>query len=106
MEASILFADGPNMKSGLFTCDAHCRVGLLASPQPNRANPVEELWVYGWTHYGKTGQTRARMNKLTREVEIKERKQWLKCWAGCDDVFTSRQVLRNKDRIEPWPTLL
>jgi hypothetical protein len=49
----------------------------------------ENSWAYGWTHYGRTGQTKARMNKLTHEVEIKERNKWIKCHSGCDEFFTS-----------------
>ena len=56
---------------------------------------VEDLWEYGWTHFGKVGQTRARMNKETREVEIKERNGWLKCCSGCDILFTSTRLSAN-----------
>ncbi len=45
-------------------------------------------WVYGWTHYGRTGRTQARMNPLTRAVEIKEFKKWIKCHPGSDQFFT------------------
>jgi len=51
------------------------------------------LWIYGWTHYGMTGQTRARMNKLTREIQIKEQNQWMKYRSGCDRFFTSARHL-------------
>ena len=53
---------------------------------------TENLWAYGWTHYGMAGQTRARMNKLTSEVEIKEYNKWIKCRAGCEELFTSPQL--------------
>lgn len=53
---------------------------------------VEDFWDYGWTHLGKTGQTRARMNKQTREVEIKERNTWIKCCSGCDELFSSART--------------
>ena len=49
----------------------------------------EPLWVYGWTHYQMAGQTTARMNKLTHEVEIKDGKRWVKCIAGSHRFFTS-----------------
>ena len=52
----------------------------------------ENSWVYGWTHYGKTGQTRARINTRTHEVEIKERNKWIKCHSGCDEFFTSSKL--------------
>jgi len=57
--------------------------------------PIEDSWEYGWTHYGMTGQTKARMNKLTREVEIKERSKWIKCCSGCDELFTSPRGSKN-----------
>jgi hypothetical protein len=50
---------------------------------------IEDSWIYGWTHYGKTGQTKARINKLTRKVEIKESSKWIKCHPGCEEFFTS-----------------
>jgi hypothetical protein len=50
---------------------------------------TNSLWVYGWTHYQMAGQTEARMNQLTREVEIKDGKQWVKCISGCHEFFTS-----------------
>ena len=51
--------------------------------------PTDSVWVYGWTHYRMTGQTAARMNKLTHEVEIKDGKKWIKCVAGSHEFFTS-----------------
>jgi len=52
--------------------------------------PKDSVWVYGWTHYRMTGQTEARMNKLTHEVEIKDGKKWVKCVAGSHEFFTSK----------------
>jgi hypothetical protein len=53
-------------------------------------NPGETPWVYGWTHRGMTGQTKARMDKLTREIEIKDRQNWVRCIPGSDVAFTPR----------------
>ena len=36
------------------------------------------------------GQTQARMHKLTRQVEIKDGKRWVKCIAGSHQFFTSK----------------
>ena len=46
------------------------------------------LWLYGWTHYGTSGQTPARLYRPTREVEIKDGDQWIRCAAGTDAFFT------------------
>lgn len=47
-----------------------------------------QSWVYGWTHHGKAGQTRARMDILTRAVEIRDSQTWVRCVAGSDEFFT------------------
>lgn len=54
---------------------------------------VEDSWIYGWTHYGMTGRTKARMNKLTHEVEIKERDKWIKCHPGSNKFFTAPALI-------------
>jgi hypothetical protein len=51
------------------------------------------VWVYGWTHYRMAGQTQARMNESTNEVEIKDGKKWVKCIAGSHRFFTSSSPL-------------
>jgi hypothetical protein len=61
---------------------------------------VEDSWVYGWTHYGMTGQTKARMNELTREVEIFDCKNWIKCVAGSDDFFTANSDSKLEDHLQ------
>ena len=53
------------------------------------APPGSSSWVYGWTHYQMAGQTEARMNALTHEVEIKDGKRWVKCVTGSHKFFTS-----------------
>ncbi len=50
--------------------------------------PVETQWIYGWTHYGMDGQTQARLNELTREVEIKDNRKWVRCFPGSEEFFT------------------
>jgi hypothetical protein len=65
--------------------------GGAANPKDDETMTVslEGPWVYGWTHYGMTGQTKARMNELTREVEVRERNKWIKCRPGSDEFFSS-----------------
>jgi hypothetical protein len=46
------------------------------------------LWQYGWTHYGTSGQTPARLQPHTHEVEIKDGNEWIRCAAGADAFFT------------------
>lgn len=46
------------------------------------------LWQYGWTHYGTSGQTPARLHPHTREVEIKDGDEWVRCASGADAFFT------------------
>jgi len=48
----------------------------------------EPHWVYGWTHFRMTGQTVARMDKLTRVIEVKDCQKWIRCAAGSAAVFT------------------
>lgn len=45
-------------------------------------------WVYGWTHYKTVGQTQARLNQVTRDVEIRDCRKWIRCIAGSDEFFT------------------
>jgi hypothetical protein len=51
-------------------------------------NPEKALWQYGWTHFGTSGQTRARVHSLTREVEVKDGREWVRCASGTDTFFT------------------
>ena len=53
------------------------------------AAPAKTRWLYGWTAYGMVGQTEARMNKLTREVEVYDCKKSVGCVAGSDEFFTA-----------------
>jgi len=46
------------------------------------------LWYYGWTHYGTSAQTPARLYRPTREVEIKDGNKWIRCASGSDAFFT------------------
>jgi hypothetical protein len=48
----------------------------------------DALWQYGWTHYGASGQTRARLHSRTRDVEIMDDVRWVRCAAGTDVFFT------------------
>jgi hypothetical protein len=52
------------------------------------AHREEVPWQYGWTHYGTTGQTLARVHTLTRQVEIKDGDEWVRCASGTDTFFT------------------
>jgi hypothetical protein len=61
----------------------------ISNGKKNRTNSVDDPWIYGWTHYGVTGQTAARMNKFTRVVEVKDRQKWIRCMEGSDIFFTS-----------------
>ena len=47
------------------------------------------FWIYGWTHYGMTGQTRARLNRATKEVEIREAGKWIKCQPDAHFLFSA-----------------
>jgi hypothetical protein len=51
-------------------------------------SPGDVLWQYGWTHYGTSGQTPARLHPLTHEVEIKDGHEWIHCASGTDTFFT------------------
>jgi hypothetical protein len=51
-------------------------------------NHINASWLYGWTHYGTSGQTPARLHPYTREVEIKDGDEWVRCVAGTDAFFT------------------
>jgi hypothetical protein len=51
-------------------------------------NPGAAPWQYGWTHYGTSGQTLARLHSLTHEVEIKDGDEWVRCASGTDTFFT------------------
>jgi hypothetical protein len=51
-------------------------------------SPGDALWQYGWTHYGTTGQTPARLHPLTHDVEIKDGTDWIRCASGADTFFT------------------
>jgi hypothetical protein len=51
-------------------------------------NPDAAPWQYGWTHYGTSGQTPARLHPHTREVEIKDGNEWVRCASGADTFFT------------------
>jgi hypothetical protein len=51
-------------------------------------NPGAAPWQYGWTHYGTSGQTPARLHPYTREVEIKDGDEWVRCAMGADTFFT------------------
>jgi hypothetical protein len=61
-------------------------------------DPTETLWVRGWTHYRLAGQTVARMNPLTREVEIRDGKKWIKCVNGSHEFFTSKSKPDHSNR--------
>jgi hypothetical protein len=62
---------------------------LAAKLKVEKGAPVSpEVWIYGWTHSGRVGQTQARMNNLTREIEIKDFGKWIKCHQDCDKFFT------------------
>lgn len=52
------------------------------------ANPGPTEWQYGWTHYGVKGQTAARFHRRTREVEVKDGAEWIRCAPGADGFFT------------------
>jgi hypothetical protein len=54
------------------------------------AHPADAVWVFGWTHFGTTGETEARMHKLTREIEIKDDGKWIRCFPGTEVFFTAR----------------
>lgn len=60
----------------------------LTAESDKRLSGMRETWVYGWTHFGQIGQTQARMNTLTRDVEVHEYKKWIKCRSDCDKFFT------------------
>ena len=51
-------------------------------------NPGSALWQPGWTHYGTVGQTTARLHTMTREVDIMDGNEWVRCDAGTDVFFT------------------
>lgn len=53
--------------------------------------PTGSPYVYGWTHYGMAGQTKARMNKETRELEIRDGKEWTRCDSGGVEFFFAGQ---------------
>jgi hypothetical protein len=64
-------------------------VSPAAKLKVEKSAPVSpEVWIHGWTHHGQAGRTQARMNKLTREIEIKEFGKWINCHPGCAKFFT------------------
>jgi len=54
----------------------------------SRTSGSSAVWQYGWTHYGTSGQTPARLHLLTRAVEIRDGGEWVRCAAGADTFFT------------------
>lgn len=70
---------------------------LTSKVEPPPATSYKDSWVYGWTHYGITGQTKVRMNKRTRRVEIKEHDKWIKCRPGSDEFFTLLRISKKID---------
>ncbi len=73
------------------------------------AKPGEKRWVYGWTHFQMAGQTVARMDELTREIEVKDCNKWIRCVAGSDAVFTpgsnAQSFLRQKNETQLHRTM-
>jgi len=56
-------------------------------------------WVYGWTHYRMVGQTQARLHRLTREVEIKDNRKWVRCIADSIAFFTPNSKPANLNNL-------
>jgi hypothetical protein len=67
---------------------ANSREGGFAGDMDLAANCGDASWQYGWTHYGTTGQTPARLHSLTHDVEIKDGTEWIRCASGADTFFT------------------
>ena len=68
-------------------------LGRAQAPLPARA-----CWVYGWTHFAKTGQTPARLNAVSGEVQIREADGWVGCHAGAEEFFTPRSAVRRRPK--------
>lgn len=64
--------------------------GGNATQTKSVSSKLGDGWIYGWTHYGRPGQTEARLNELTRDVEIKERRKWVLCYPGTHEFFTPK----------------
>ncbi len=63
-----------------------------AAPALPHPEPAGSSISYGWTHWGQAGQTKARLNRLTGELEIRDGKNWIHCHPKCLAFFTRQEV--------------
>jgi hypothetical protein len=58
-----------------------------ALPHPE---PAGSSISYGWTRWGQVGQTKARVNRFTGELEVRDGENWIRCHPDCVEFFTPR----------------
>ncbi len=54
--------------------------------------PANSSISYRWTHLGEVGQTEARLNRETGDLEIRDGEDWIRCHPDCVRFFTPQEV--------------
>jgi hypothetical protein len=64
------------------------------SRKKDEAQKTRLSWLKGWTHHGLAGQTRARLNQQTHELQVRDDGKWISCDAECLVFFTHATGVR------------